>query len=129
MNASRAFTLKYNTLLSIGRVQTPTLAILVKRRKEIENFRPEGFCTLTADFGDYTIDLTQVVTFADSCLLKVDASFGNITILLPRSVRLVKSSDTSFAAFVVTGDPDPDATQTIIIRADVNFGSVQVKYR
>ena len=53
MNASRAFTLKYDTLLSVGRVQTPTLAILVKRRKEIENFRPEGFCTLTADFGDY----------------------------------------------------------------------------
>ena len=54
MNASRAFTLKYNTLLSIGRVQTPTLAILVKRRQEIENFKPEGFCTLTADFGDYS---------------------------------------------------------------------------
>ena len=53
MNASRAFTLKYNILLSIGRVQTPTLAILVKRRKEIENFKPEGFCTLTADFNDY----------------------------------------------------------------------------
>jgi len=53
MNASRAFTLKYDTLLSVGRVQTPTLAILVKRRKEIENFRPEGFSTLTADFGDY----------------------------------------------------------------------------
>ena len=53
MNASRAFTLKYDALLSIGRVQTPTLAILVKRRKEIENFKPEGFCTLTADFGDY----------------------------------------------------------------------------
>ena len=34
--------------------ETPTLAILVKRRKEIENFRPEGFCTLTADFGDYS---------------------------------------------------------------------------
>ena len=54
MNASRAFTLKYNTLLSIGRVQTPTLAILVKRRKEIENFKPEGYYTLTADFGDYS---------------------------------------------------------------------------
>ena len=53
MNASRAFTLKYNTLLSVGRVQTPTLAILVKRRKEIEQFKPEGFCTVTADFGDY----------------------------------------------------------------------------
>ena len=53
MNASRAFTLKYDALLSVGRVQTPTLAILVKRRKEIEEFKPEGFCTVTADFGDY----------------------------------------------------------------------------
>ncbi len=54
MNASRAFTLKYNTLLSVGRVQTPTLAILVKRRKEIENFRPQDYCVLQADFGDYS---------------------------------------------------------------------------
>ncbi len=53
MNASRAFTLRYDTLLSVGRVQTPTLAILVKRRQEIEAFKPEKFATLTADFGDY----------------------------------------------------------------------------
>ncbi len=54
MNASRAFTLKYNALLSVGRVQTPTLAILVRRRKEIEDFRPEAYSVLQADFGDYT---------------------------------------------------------------------------
>ncbi|MGN1367233.1 MAG: DNA topoisomerase III [Aristaeellaceae bacterium] len=53
MNASRAFTLKYDTLLSVGRVQTPTLAILVRRRREIENFKPEEYATVTADFGDY----------------------------------------------------------------------------
>ena len=53
MNASRAFTLRYDTLLSVGRVQTPTLAILVKRRKEIEAFKPEEYATVTADFGDY----------------------------------------------------------------------------
>lgn len=53
MNASRAFTLRYDTLLSVGRVQTPTLAILVKRRQEIEQFKPEEYATLTADFGDY----------------------------------------------------------------------------
>ena len=53
MNASRAFTLRYDSLLSVGRVQTPTLAILVKRRKEIEQFQPEAYSTLTADFGDY----------------------------------------------------------------------------
>ena len=34
-------------------MQTPTLAILVKRRKEIEDFKPEEYATVTADFGDY----------------------------------------------------------------------------
>ncbi|WP_105616009.1 DNA topoisomerase III [Vallitalea okinawensis] len=53
MNASRAFTLKYNTLLSIGRVQTPTLAIIVERHHEIENFKPEDYFELDADFGEY----------------------------------------------------------------------------
>lgn len=53
MNASRAFTLRYNTLLSVGRVQTPTLAILVARLNEINNFKPEGYHLVTADFGDY----------------------------------------------------------------------------
>ncbi len=53
MNASRAFTLRYKALLSVGRVQTPTLAILVRRREEIENFKPEGFCTVTVDYGDF----------------------------------------------------------------------------
>ena len=53
MNASRAFTLRYNVLLSLGRVQTPTLAILVKRHHEIADFVPVEYHTLTADFGDY----------------------------------------------------------------------------
>lgn len=54
MNASRAFTLRFDALLSIGRVQTPTLAILVKRYHEIADFTPEEYYTVTADFGDYT---------------------------------------------------------------------------
>lgn len=53
MNASRAYTLRYDALLSVGRVQTPTLAILVKRYHEIKDFKPEQFAVLTADFGDY----------------------------------------------------------------------------
>ena len=49
MNATRLYTLKhggYKQVLSIGRVQTPTLAILVKRFKEIENFRPKPYWEL-----------------------------------------------------------------------------------
>ena len=53
MNATRAFTLHYNVLLSIGRVQTPTLSMLVKRRLEIDAFKPEEYYTIQADFGDY----------------------------------------------------------------------------
>lgn len=53
MNASRAFTLRYDVLLSVGRVQTPTLQMLVKRRKEIDAFVSEPFFTVQADFGDY----------------------------------------------------------------------------
>ncbi len=54
MNDSRAFTLRFDALLSIGRVQTPTLAILVKRHHEIADFHPEEYYTVTADFGDYS---------------------------------------------------------------------------
>lgn len=54
MNASRAFTLRFNVLLSIGRVQTPTLAILVKRYKEIADFKPKEYHTLMASFGAYS---------------------------------------------------------------------------
>ena len=53
MNATRAYTLRYDVLLSIGRVQTPTLSMLVKRRKEIDSFVPQTYYTVRADFGDY----------------------------------------------------------------------------
>ncbi len=53
MNLSRAFTLRYDVLLSVGRVQTPTLQMLVARRLEIDAFVPEAYWTVQADFGDY----------------------------------------------------------------------------
>ena len=83
---------------------------------------------IDSNFGDYTIDLRNVITFADNCLLKIDQNFGNTTLLLPPHVNMVKSSETAFGAITVNGAPDPDATQTMYIRADVNFGSLQVKY-
>lgn len=53
MNASRAFTIRYGVLLSVGRVQTPTLSLLVKRHHEIAAFVPKAYWTIEADFGDY----------------------------------------------------------------------------
>lgn len=51
INASRAYTLKYGALLSIGRVQTPTLAIIVDRAAEIAAFKPEEYWEVKADFA------------------------------------------------------------------------------
>ncbi len=84
--------------------------------------------SIDMNFGDYKVDLRNVRTFENDCLLKIDQNFGSLTIYLPSCVRLVKSSDTSFGSFATYGEPSPDATQTIIIRADVNFGTLQVKY-
>lgn len=53
MNATRAYTLRYNVLLSVGRVQTPTLSMLVKRRKEIDSFVPQTYYTVRAAFEGY----------------------------------------------------------------------------
>ena len=84
--------------------------------------------SIDMNFGDYKVDLRNVRTFENDCLLKIDQNFGSLTIFLPQNVRLVKSSDTSFGSFATYGEPSPDATQSIIIRADVNFGTLQVKY-
>lgn len=55
LNATRLYTIKYGlrgTVLSIGRVQTPTLALVVKRQKEIENFVPENYWELKTLYRD-----------------------------------------------------------------------------
>ncbi len=57
MNATRLYTLKYANgkgVLSIGRVQTPTLALIVKRNYEIENFTPEKYWELKTIYREVT---------------------------------------------------------------------------
>ncbi len=54
LNVSRALTCKHNAQLSAGRVQTPTLAMIVKREEEILRFRPKDYFTVKADFGKFT---------------------------------------------------------------------------
>jgi len=55
MNATRAYTLRYGKdrqVLSIGRVQTPTLALIVRRQEEIDNFKPEPYWELKTTYRD-----------------------------------------------------------------------------
>lgn len=62
MNATRVYTLKYANgkgVLSIGRVQTPTLALIVNRHKEIQNFTPEPFWELKTTYRDVVFNATK----------------------------------------------------------------------
>jgi len=57
INATRLYTIKYGQnrqVLSIGRVQTPTLALIVNRQKEIDNFKPEPYWVLATVYRDTT---------------------------------------------------------------------------
>ncbi|SHF64128.1 DNA topoisomerase 3 [Dysgonomonas macrotermitis] len=62
MNATRLYTVKYGqnkSVLSIGRVQTPTLALIVNRQLEIENFKPEPYWELKTIYRDTTFSATK----------------------------------------------------------------------
>ena len=62
MNATRLYTLKYGRnrqVLSIGRVQTPTLALIVRRYQEIQNFKPEAYWVLSTVYRDTTFTATK----------------------------------------------------------------------
>ena len=62
MNATRLYTLKYGQnrqVLSIGRVQTPTLSLIVKRQLEIDNFKPEPYWELKTNYRDVIFSATS----------------------------------------------------------------------
>ena len=63
MNATRLYTLKYaqnRQVLSIGRVQTPTLALIVNRQLKIENFKPEAYWELKTIYRETSFSATAV---------------------------------------------------------------------
>lgn len=62
MNATRLYTLRYGSnrqVLSIGRVQTPTLALIVNRQAEIDNFKPEPYWELKTIYRNTTFSATK----------------------------------------------------------------------
>ncbi len=87
LNVTRALTCKHNAQLSAGRVQTPTLAMVVERENEIKRFVPKDYWTISANAGGYTITWQdrqsgQTRLFskqqADAVLAKVKGQAGEI---------------------------------------------------
>lgn len=60
MNASRAYSLVYNTRFTVGRVQTPTLAMIVERDRQIESHKPTPFWKVVAPMGSWPLTGTHL---------------------------------------------------------------------
>jgi len=75
MNASRLYSLIYGTTLNVGRVMTPTLALIVNRENAIDSFTPETFYTVQISCGflassDRISDHDEAKQMADACAMK-----------------------------------------------------------
>jgi DNA topoisomerase-3 len=86
MNATRLYTIKFGqnrNVLSIGRVQTPTLALIVKRQDEIDNFKPEPYWELKTVYRNTTFSVTKgrfsTVEEGTELLEKVKTSLFSVT--------------------------------------------------
>lgn len=87
LNVTRALTCKFNAQLSAGRVQTPTLAMIVERENEIRKFVPKDYWSINAGFEGFTVQWQdkasgQTRTFdkkkADDIVAKVTGQTGQI---------------------------------------------------
>ena len=107
MNATRAYTLRYSKgvgkdrqVLSIGRVQTPTLALIVKRQHEIENFVPRTYWELKTIYRDTTFSALLPVEeddYAITSLEKGQALVDSIKDLPLEITSVEKKKGTEFA--------------------------------
>lgn len=81
MNLSRLFTCRYGSKLTVGRVQTPTLAMIVKRDSDIKNFVKQKFFTVELDCGTFTVSSARIdnENTADSLVTKCNSSTAIVT--------------------------------------------------
>ncbi|PYG87832.1 DNA topoisomerase-3 [Ruminiclostridium sufflavum DSM 19573] len=87
LNVTRALTCKHNAQLSAGRVQTPTLAMIVDREEEIRKFVPKDFWSIQAQFNGFTVHWqdrvsSQTRTFnkeqADGIVQRITGQLGEV---------------------------------------------------
>lgn len=83
---------------------------------------------ISCSFGELTVDLGGIESFAKNCHLSASCSFGELELRIPRSVRVEPNGHTAFAGIEIDGTPDADAASVMALDASVNFGSVTVRY-
>ena len=99
INATRLFSVLYHRTLNVGRVVSPTLALLVQREAEIKAFQPEPFYTVKLDAGDFTAASEKLKNKQDAENLK-SACTGTMAVI--RSVEQKEKSEKAPALYDLT---------------------------
>lgn len=143
MNATRLYTLKYGQnrqVLSIGRVQTPTLALIVNRQKEIDNFEPEPYWVLATVYRDTTFTATKgkfttkeegeaaFATIADKPFTVTDVQKKNGTELAPRLFDLTSLQVECNRKFSYSADTTLKLIQTLYERKLTTYPRVDTQF-
>lgn len=81
MNGSRLFTCRYGETLNLGRVQTPTLAMIVKRDYEVKNFVKQKYFTVEINCGNFTAASEKIddEKIADDLVIACSGKTANVT--------------------------------------------------
>ena len=81
----------------------------------------------SVSFGELTLDLTGCAAAEPNCLVEVDCSFGEATLLVPPHLRLIPDKSIAFGNIDISGTPNPDATP-VRLDANVSFGEICIRY-
>ena len=84
---------------------------------------------ISLSFGELTVDLTGCENVEEGACIDASASFGELIIILPKSVRAKVSDSAAFADIKRVGEPNPDATQELLLNCHASFGEIRVEYR
>ncbi|CAH1190903.1 type IA DNA topoisomerase [Paenibacillus sp. JJ-223] len=90
MNASRAFTTRHNALLSVGRVQTPVLALIYDRETEIEAFQSQTYYEVAAWFRQEDVEYRGVLQVQGDKLTDLEAAEGIAASVKGKTGRIAK---------------------------------------
>lgn len=79
-------------------------------------------------FGKSVLDLTGCKRVKPGAVLDVDVSFGSFEMLMPRCIQVRTTEDKAFGSITIKGTPDTGATETLLLKGDVSFGSILIRY-
>lgn len=79
-------------------------------------------------FASATLDMRQVKYTDQNTVLDVDVSFGELRLLLPKTIRIELSSDKAFGNVSMNGYPNDDASEILYVDGDIAFGSLVIEY-